>query len=362
MVTLIDCYSTVNTTKTSLLAISIDFSKYRAMKKILLAHGGGGEETRRLIDEVFRKRLSKPVLNPLEDAALLSLDHRKIAFTTDSFVVAPPFFPGGNIGKLSVAGTVNDLAVMGARPRFLSAGFVLGEGFLLQDLIRIVEAMAAEAEHGGVRVVTGDTKVMPGVDFRGIVINTAGIGEIMREGLSASRLALGDRIIVSGPVGDHGACILAAREEIDFQLPIESDCTSLWNLLEEVVVDKNDLHAMRDPTRGGLAGVLTEWADASSVEIEIDEGTIPVREPVRGACELLGMDPLHFACEGRAVLAAGEDAEEILSKLKAHPQGRDAAIIGRVISKDTFRVVLKSSWNTRRIMEPPSGELLPRIC
>ncbi len=332
------------------------------MEKILLAHGGGGEETRELIDRVFRKELSNPILNGLEDAALLSLDHGKIAFTTDSFIVDPPFFPGGNIGKLAVAGTVNDLSVMGARPRYLSAGFVLGEGFRLSDLQKIVSAMAEEAGVAGVEVVTGDTKVMPGTDFSGIMINTAGLGEVIREGLSASNLRPGDTLILSGTVGDHGACILAAREGIDFELPTESDCASLWPLIEQILESKAEFHALRDPTRGGLAGVLNEWADASSVEIEIDEEKIPVRDAVRGACELLGMDPLHFACEGRVVIAAEGDGEEILSRLKSHPLGREAVIIGRVLSKDRPRVILKTSWNTRRVLEPPSGELLPRIC
>lgn len=332
------------------------------MEKILLAHGGGGEETRKLIDGVFRKRLSNPLLNSLEDAALLSLNNGKIGFTTDSFIVDPIFFPGGNIGKLAVAGTVNDLSVMGARPRYLSAAFVLGEGFGFSDLEKIVAAMAREARNAGVAVVTGDTKVMPRSDFSGIVINTAGLGEVVREGLSASRLCPGDTILISGTVGDHGACILSAREGIDFKLPIESDCASLWTLLEGILSSEVDLHALRDPTRGGLAGVLTEWAEASSVEIEIDEERIPIQDAVRGACELLGMDPLHFASEGRVVLAAGNDGEAILSKLKAHPLGREAAMIGRVTSNDQARVILKSSWNTRRILEPPSGELLPRIC
>ncbi|NOY54113.1 MAG: hydrogenase expression/formation protein HypE [Deltaproteobacteria bacterium] len=332
------------------------------MKKILLAHGGGGEETRGLINGIFRKELSNPILNGMEDAALLSFDYAKIAFTTDSFIVDPPFFPGGNIGNLAVAGTVNDLSVMGARPRYLSAGFILGEGFRLSDLKKIVTAMAEEAEVAGVKVVTGDTKVMPGADFSGIAINTAGLGEVVREGLSASNLCPGDTLILSGTVGDHGACILAAREGIDFQLSIESDCASLWPMLKGILSSHPDLHALRDPTRGGLAGVLTEWAEASSATIEIDEEKIPIQDAVRGTCELLGMDPLHFACEGRAVIAAAGNGDAILAKLRDHPLGRKAVIIGRVVSKDRPRVILKTSWNTRRILDPPSGELLPRIC
>jgi hydrogenase expression/formation protein HypE len=333
------------------------------MKKILLAHGGGGEETRALISSIFHKYLSNSLLDSLEDSAILPRARGKMAFTTDSFTVSPYFFNGGDIGKLAVAGTVNDLSVMGARPAYLSAGFIIEEGFLLNDLERIVMSMQEEASHSGVMVVTGDTKVMPRGHLNGIVINTSGIGEVMYDGLSASNLAAGDRIIVSGTIGDHGACILAAREGIGFELDIESDCQSLWNDINKVIHSGAEIHSMRDPTRGGIAAVLTEWAQQSDVEIEIMEEAIPVKNAVQGTCELLGMDPAHLASEGRLLLAVkGNDGDRVLKAMKEQSSAEDARIIGTVISKGKGRVILRSSYNTRRIMEPPSGELLPRIC
>ena len=333
------------------------------MERILLAHGGGGEETRNLINKVFQKYLSNPVLDSLEDSAIVYLSTEKIAFTTDSFTVSPPFFNGGDIGKLAVAGTVNDLSVMGARPRYLSAGFIIEEGFPYNDLEKIVKSMKDEATLAEVMVITGDTKVMPKGHLHGILINTSGIGEVVYQGLSASNLAKGDRIIISGTIGDHGACILAVREGIDFELAIGSDCQALWKLIEKIINTGADLHAMRDPTRGGLAGVLTEWSDQSDVEIEILEQEIPIKDAIKGTCELLGLEPAHLASEGRVVIAVREkDADKVLEALQTHPSGKEARIIGTVIASGKGRVVLKSSYNTRRIMEPPSGELLPRIC
>ncbi len=333
------------------------------MQKVLLAHGGGGEETGALVREVFQKHFSNDALNALEDAAVLPWPADRIAFTTDSFTVDPPFFPGGDIGKLAVAGTVNDLCVMGARPRFLSAGFIIEEGFALKDLQRIAASMAREASLSALSVVTGDTKVMPRGDLKGIVINTAGVGEIVQEGLSASALAPGDTIIVSGTVGDHGACILASREGIDFQLALESDCASLWPLVEGVLASGARVHAMRDPTRGGLAALLNEWARQSAVEIEVAEEAIPVHDAVRGACELLGIEPTHLASEGRLVLAVdAADAEAVLRALQSHRAGTESRVIGTVLASGRPRVVLRSPYHTRRIMDPPSGEILPRIC
>ncbi len=333
------------------------------MKSVLLAHGGGGEETRSLINDLFRRHLSNRVLDRLEDSAVVDMPEGRIAFTTDSYTLSPPFFNGGNIGKLAVAGTVNDLSVMGARPRYLSAGFMIEEGFPYDDLEEIVKGMKEEAAASEIMVVTGDTKVLPRGDLKGILINTSGVGEIVYAGLSASNLKVGDGIIVSGTVGDHGACILALREGIDFGLSIGSDCQSLWGLVEEVLKASDEVHAMRDPTRGGLAAVLTEWSTQSGVEIEVLEEEIPVKDAVRGACELLGMDPTHLASEGRVVIALPErEAEDVLSVMRSHPLGRGARMIGRVIGSGRGRVVLRSSYNTRRIMEPPSGELLPRIC
>jgi hydrogenase expression/formation protein HypE len=333
------------------------------MQKILLAHGGGGEETGALIREVFQKHFSNDALNALEDAAVLSWPTDRIAFTTDSFTVDPPFFSGGDIGKLAVAGTVNDLGAMGARPRFLSAGFIIEEGFHLKDLATIAVSMAREASLSGLSSVTGDTKVMPRGDLKGIVINTSGVGEIFYDGLSASAVATGDTIIVSGTVGDHGACIMASREGIDFKLALESDCASLWPLVASVLDSGARVHAMRDPTRGGLAAVLNEWARQSAVEIEVAEEAIPVHNAVRGACELLGIEPTHLASEGRVVLAVNAaDAEAVLGALQSHSVGEGSRVIGTVLASGRPRVVLRSAYNTRRIMDPPSGEILPRIC
>jgi hydrogenase expression/formation protein HypE len=330
---------------------------------ILLAHGGGGEESRELIEGIFRRYLSNPVLDSLEDSAVLPRIDGKVAFTTDSFTVSPSFFRGGNIGKLSVAGTVNDLSVTGARPLYLSAGFVIEEGFSLKDLSIIVQSMSEEAAKTGVAVVTGDTKIMPRGSMNGIVINTAGIGRIEREGLSSSRVSPGDVIIVSGTMGDHGACILAEREGLGFDLDLESDCASLWPVIQKVIEISPDIHAMRDPTRGGLAAVLNEWAAASGVEIEMDEEFIPLKNAVKGICELLGMDPLQLASEGRFIAALPEDdADAFIEILQSDALGKDARVAGRVISGERARVLLRSSYGTRRILEPPSGELLPRIC
>jgi hydrogenase expression/formation protein HypE len=333
------------------------------MRRVLLAHGGGGEETRSLVNELFRKHLSNPILDSLEDAAIVNLTAKPVAFSTDSFTVFPPFFRGGDIGKLAVAGTTNDLSVMGARPRFLSAAFIIEEGFPYEDLQKIVLSMQEEAKKTSVLIVTGDTKVLPKGHLNGVLINTAGIGNVVFDGLSAAAVDVGDKIIVSGTVGDHGGCILAARQEMRFELNIESDCESLWGLIEPLLNTGAAIHAMRDPTRGGLAGVLSEWAEQAGVEMEVLEEEVPIQDAVKGICELLGMEATHLACEGRVVIAVrGNDADRVLEELTAHPSGKGAKVIGTVTSRGKGRVVLRSAYNTRRIMEPPSGELLPRIC
>ncbi|WP_457599820.1 hydrogenase expression/formation protein HypE [Hydrogenivirga sp.] len=332
------------------------------MRRVLLSHGSGGEDTQRLIKELFLKHLSNPLLEKMEDAAILEVSSR-LAFTTDSFTVSPPLFKGGNIGKLAVAGTVNDLAVMGAKPLYLSVGFIIEEGLGLQELEEIVKSMAQELNRVGARVVTGDTKVVPKGQADRLFINTSGIGELIYEGLSAHNLRVGDAILVSGTVGDHGACILAEREGMEFELPIESDCRSLWELIDRVLSSGAEVHAIRDATRGGLAAVLNEWAEQSGVEIEVEEERIPVKEAVQGLCELLGFEPTHLANEGMVVLAVAErDAQKVLEALRGHPYGREAELIGRVVSDKNGRVVLKTPYGVKRLMEPPSGELLPRIC
>jgi len=332
------------------------------MRRILLSHGSGGEETQSLIRNLFLKYFSNEILEKLEDAALLKTKG-KIAFTTDSFTVSPPFFKGGDIGKLAVAGTVNDLAVMGAKPLYLAVAFVIEEGFPYEDLERIVSSMAQETRRSGLLVVAGDTKVVPKNQADKIFITTTGIGEIVREGISAHNLREGDVIVVSGTVGDHGACILAEREGMEFEVPIESDCGSLWGMIEKVLEEDIEIHAMRDATRGGLAAVLNEWAEASEVEILVREKDIPVKDAVRGLCELLGFEPYHLANEGMVVFAVPpEEEEKLLRTLHSTVEGRHAKSIGYVKKKGKALVVLESELGVERILEPPSGELLPRIC
>ncbi len=332
------------------------------MKFITVAHGSGGEETRKLIEEVFLREFSDPVLTDLEDSALLDVP-RRIAFTTDGFTVSPIFFRGGDIGKLAVSGTVNDLAVTGAKPIFMSVSFIIEEGFPLEDLKRIVRSMKETAEEVSLRIVAGDTKVVPKGQVDGVFITTSGIGEVLRNGLSSRNLQPGDLILVSGTVGDHGATVIAEREGINMDMDLESDCSPLWDLIEPLLKELKTLRAMRDPTRGGLAAVLNEWADASQVQIEVDEERIPVKDQVRGICEMLGFEPTHLANEGMVVVCVGQDeGEKALDLLRKHPKGKDAAIVGSVVSKGKGRVVLKTPYGAERILDPPSGELLPRIC
>jgi len=332
------------------------------MKKVLLSHGGGGEETQKLIKNLFLKHFSNEILEKLEDASVLNLSG-KVAFTTDAFTVSPIFFRGGDIGKLAVAGTVNDLAVMGARPKYLSVSFVIEEGFPFEDLERVVKSMAEEAVKNEVMIVAGDTKVVPKGQADKLFISVSGIGEVLYEGLSAHNLEKGDVIIVSGSVGDHGACILSQREGMEFEVPVESDCRSLWSMIEKVLRSGSEVHAIRDATRGGLAGVLNEWALQSNVVIEIEEEKIPVKEAVKGLCELLGFEPTHLANEGMAVFAvAPKDAEKVLEILRSTPEGREAQIIGKVVKKGESKVIINTPYRVKRVMEPPSGELLPRIC
>ncbi|WP_457623892.1 hydrogenase expression/formation protein HypE [Persephonella sp.] len=332
------------------------------MKQILLSHGGGGEETQKLIKELFFRYFSNPILEKMEDAAVLDTG-KKIAFTTDSFTVSPIFFKGGNIGKLAVAGTVNDIAMMGAKPIYMSCSFIIEEGLPYDELEEIVKSMAEEMKNSGVKVVTGDTKVVPRGSVDKIFINTAGIGEVIYDGISASSLDSGDVVLTSGTIGDHGACIMAEREEIDLEGDLKSDCVSLWSLVKDILDEKIPVKAMRDPTRGGLSAVLNEWAEQSNVGIEIEESKIPIKEEVQGLCELLGLDPLNLANEGKLIIAVPEEyAEKTLKILKSNPLGINGEIIGKVIEEYKGKVILKSPYGSKRILEPPAGELLPRIC
>jgi hydrogenase expression/formation protein HypE len=332
-------------------------------QKILLSHGGGGEETQSLIKELFFKHFSNDILLKMEDAAALQMQSHNIAFTTDSFVVSPIFFKGGNIGKLAIAGTVNDLAMMGAKPKYLTCSFMIEEGFEYAKLEEIVITMRDEMAKSGVKIVAGDTKVVPKGGVDGLFINTAGIGEIMREGISAHRLEEDDCIIVSNEVGNHGACILATREEIEMQSDLKTDCASLWMPVEALLEAGVEIHALRDATRGGLSAVLNEWAQTSNVCIEVEEEKIPVANEVKGICELLGFEPYEFANEGTMVIALPKsEAQKALEVLRCYDETAKCSIIGNVSRRFTCKVVLRTPWGSERFLEPPKGELLPRIC
>lgn len=331
--------------------------------KILLSHGGGGEETQSLIKELFFKHFNNEILLRMEDAASLMMQSHTIAFTTDSFVVSPLFFKGGNIGKLAIAGTVNDLAMMGAKPKYLTCSFMIEEGFEYAKLEEIVMTMRDEMAKSGVKIVAGDTKVVPRGGVDGLFINTAGIGEIMYAGISAHNLEEGDCIIVSNEVGNHGACILATREELDLESDLQTDCASLWKPVEALIEAGVCIHALRDATRGGLSAVLNEWADTSKVCIEVEEAKIPVAQEVKGVCELLGFEPYEFANEGTMVIALPQsEAQKALDVLNQFSETAKCAIIGKVSNAFTCKVILHTPWGSERFLEPPKGELLPRIC
>ncbi|MGA2560781.1 MAG: hydrogenase expression/formation protein HypE [Terracidiphilus sp.] len=332
---------------------------------IVMGHGGGGKLGSELVEHLFLPAFRNPQLENLGDAAVLDLPSGRVAMSTDSFVVQPLFFPGGSIGELAVNGTVNDLAVSGATPRFLSASFILEEGFPLAKLAAIVEAMGVAARAAGVQIVTGDTKVVERGHGDGCYINTAGVG-VLREGLSVGphRAQAGDAILVSGTIGDHGMAIMSVREGLEFESQIRSDCAALNGMIAAVLDAAGaDVHAMRDPTRGGLASTLNEIAQSSAVGIAIDERRMPVRTEVQSACELLGLDPVYVANEGKAVFfVAPNAADQVLATLKAHPLGREAAIIGQVTAEHKGMVVARTQMGANRVIAMQIGEQLPRIC
>ncbi len=331
---------------------------------VQMAHGAGGRLSQTLMQRVFMPHLHNAFLDLLDDQAKLDLPAGRTAYTTDTYVVSPVFFPGGNIGELAVNGTVNDLAVGGAKPMYLSAGFVLEEGFSLVELEIIVRSMAEAARKAGVMIVTGDTKVVGKGQCDKIFINTSGLGSVMAGvNLSCRNLQVGDTLILSGTVGDHGMAIMTSREELSFQSKITSDCAALNSMIIAVLDAVPAIHAMRDPTRGGVAATLNELAVSSAVGIEINELSIPVKPDVRGACELLGIDPLHVANEGKLVLSvASEYAEAVLDVLRSFEHGRDAVIIGEVVHEHPGMVVMRTAFGSRRIIDLPLGEQLPRIC
>jgi hydrogenase expression/formation protein HypE len=334
-------------------------------ERITLAHGAGGKATRTLIEAIFLDAFRNPLLEPLEDGAVLAVEGGRIAMTTDSFVVSPLFFPGGDIGDLAVNGTVNDLAVSGARPLWLAAGFVLEEGFPVADLERIVASMAAAARTAGVQIVAGDTKVVQRGKGDGCYVTTTGVGVLERPGtLGIAAARPGDAVLVSGPIGDHGATIMLARGELDIESDLSSDTAPLNGLVERLLDASGEaVRGLRDATRGGVATILNEVATAAGVAVVVDETAVPVRNDVRGACELLGIDPLYVACEGRLVaIVDGDEAETALKAMRSHPLGERAALIGRVKEDPPGLVLLKTTFGGTRIVDLLVGDPLPRIC
>jgi hydrogenase expression/formation protein HypE len=338
-------------------------------KQIVLGHGSGGKLTAELIDKVFRPAFANPFLDKLDDQAVVQVNGSRLAFTTDSFVVTPIFFPGGDIGRLAINGTVNDLAMSGARPLYLAAAFILEEGLAADDLRRIVESMRDAANEAGVLLVTGDTKVVNRGKGDQIFITTTGLGVIDSPvEISADRACPGDKIIVSGFIGDHGMAIMSQRENLEFEGAIESDCAPLYGLVSSMleVIGSDGLptiHCLRDPTRGGVATTLNEIAARSQVGMLLQERDIPVRETVKGACEILGLDPLYVANEGKLIaIVAAEAAGEIVHRMRRHPLGGEAVVIGEVVADHAGMVLMKTEIGGTRVLDVMFGEQLPRIC
>jgi hydrogenase expression/formation protein HypE len=334
--------------------------------RILLSHGSGGKLSHELISQLFVKYFSNTLLDAQTDSAIIHSPEGELAFTTDSYVVDPIFFPGGNIGKLAVCGTVNDLAVSGATPKYLSCGFIIEEGLHLEDLERVVKSMAEEAKKADVKIVTGDTKVVNRGKCDRIFINTAGIGllEKSRRHISfGDGIKPGDKIIINGSIGDHGIAILAARESLSFRSEVASDCAPLNGLISKIPCSPDQIKFMRDATRGGLATVLVELAENKKHGIVVDEEKIPVNEVVSGACEVFGFDPLYLANEGKVVMVVdGKVADDVVQALKKHPLGSQASIIGEIVDDHPEKVSLNTSIGGRRILDMLAGEMLPRIC
>lgn len=333
--------------------------------QVLLAHGGGGRLSKQLLDGLFLPAFGNPILSALHDGALLDAGGGTLAFSTDSFVVDPLFFPGGDIGSMAIHGTVNDLAMCGAEPLAISTGFIIEEGLPMDDLWRIVRSMGLAARAAGVPIVTGDTKVVGRGKGDGVFINTSGIGRV-RPGveIAPTRAEAGDVVLISGPIGVHGIAIMSVREGLGFETALQSDSAALHGLTADLLAAAGrDVHVLRDPTRGGVSSALNEIAAAAGVGVQLDEAALPIPEAVRGACELLGFDPLYVANEGLclAIVAPGA-ADAALAALRAHPLGAQAARIGEVTADDPGTVVLRSRIGGRRIVDMLSGEQLPRIC
>jgi hydrogenase expression/formation protein HypE len=333
-------------------------------EQVLLAHGGGGKLTHELIEKMFLPEFRNPGLEQMHDGAMFSIGAERLAFSTDGYVVHPIFFPGGDIGELAVNGTVNDLAMCGARPVYLSSAFIIEEGFMIQDLWRVVQSMQRAAQTAGVAIVTGDTKVVDRGKGDGLFVTTSGIGIIPNNvDIHPRHARSGDLILVSGPIAQHGIAIMSVREGLQFGTAIKSDTAALNGMVQDMLTACPGIHVLRDPTRGGVASTLNEIAGQAGVGIMIEETKIPIDEEVRGACEILGFDPLYVANEGKLLAIVGKnDAEAVLEAMRTHPLGRQAAIIGRVTNENPGSVVLKSSIGSSRIVDMLSGEQLPRIC
>jgi len=333
--------------------------------RVLLAHGGGGRLTHMLIHNLFARAFANPALSPLHDGAVLEVKGGRLAVTTDSFVVTPRFFPGGDIGSLAVHGTVNDLAMCGASPLALTAGFVIEEGLEMEELWRIVQSMQGAAAAAGVAIVTGDTKVVDRGKGDGLFINTTGIGRVA-DGVEISprRARPGDAVLINGPIAQHGIAIRSVREGLEFETTLESDSAALHGLVADLLGAAGPaVHVLRDPTRGGVSSALNEIAEAARVGIRLDEASIPIAEEVRGACEILGLDPLYVANEGKVLaIVARESVGAALAAMRAHPLGHGAALIGEVVDDHPGRVFMRSLVGGMRVVDMLSGEQLPRIC
>ncbi|MBV8533020.1 MAG: hydrogenase expression/formation protein HypE [Verrucomicrobia bacterium] len=345
----------------NLAACPLPLSDYH---EIVLAHGSGGKLSQELFRKIVLPQFHNALLNPLHDGAIFPLNGSRIAFSTDSFVITPIFFPGGDIGKLAIYGTVNDLAMCGARPLYLSVSFILEEGMAIQDFHRVVSSMREAAAEAGVTLVTGDTKVVDRGKADKIFINTSGLGLVSPGvNIDPARAQPGDRIIVSGPIAVHGIAIMSVREGLEFETEIASDTAPLNGLVEAILSVTNDVHVLRDPTRGGLSSALNEIAQNAGVGVHLHEARIPISEDVKGACEILGLDPLYVANEGKLlVIASAVDTDRILSAIRAHELGRSAAVIGEITPDHPGIVTMKTRVGGTRVVDMLSGEQLPRIC
>lgn len=332
--------------------------------QVVMSHGGGGRLTQKFLETLIQPVFANPYLAARHDSAVFESGGQRFAFTTDSYVVKPLFFPGGDIGKLAVCGTLNDLSMAGAKPLFLSAALIIEEGLPIAELSRILESMAATARAAGVQIVTGDTKVVDRGKGDGVYINTAGIGLVLaNRPVAPATVAEGDVILLSGDIGRHGMAIMAQREGLAFETAIESDCADLSGIVGDLLAAGAELHCLRDLTRGGLAAALVEIAGVAGLDLELDEAAVPVRDDVRGACEILGLDPIHVANEGRfVVFLPATAADAALAVLRRHPLGADAARVGRVVGAGRGTVQVLTAFGNCRILDLPSGEQLPRIC